>query len=290
MAEFFIILKEWLSDPALRSIVRVLFLVLIVMPIIYAVAAFVRRIIERRFSKQSGMLLAKAIAYTGFLLVAVAVLNEFGFQLGALLGAAGIAAIAIGLAAQTSLSNIISGVFLISEKTFKVGDLIRVGDDVGFVLSIDLLSVKIRAVDNRFIRIPNEDIIKARLVNLTHFPIRRIDIAVGVAYKEDPKRVINVLREIASDFPLCLDQPEPSILFKKFGDSSLDFNFGIWCVRTDYNEVKNSILTTIKTRFDEEGIEIPFPHLTIYAGTTTGPMPVQIVTENPNNSKQDDLQ
>ncbi len=277
MSEYFVLIKDWLSDPLLNSVIRVMLLLLIVMPLMYAVARTIGRMAEKRFSQQVGMLVGKGIAYASFVLITVIVLNEFGFQLGALLGAAGIAAIAIGLAAQTSLSNIISGIFLISEKTFKVGDLVRIGDDTGVVLSIDLLSVKIRAMDNRFIRVPNEDLIKTRLINLTHFPIRRIDIEVGVAYKEDPRRVLELLKEIAHAYPLCLDDPEPVVLFKQFGASSLDFMFGVWCVRTDYLEVKNNIMSIVKERFDQEGIEIPFPHLTLYTGAQTAPMPIQMM-------------
>ena len=271
------LVKGWLSDPLLNSIIRVLLLVLVVMPLMYAFARTLGHVAERRYSQQAGMLVSKAIGYSGFLLITVVVLNEFGFQLGALLGAAGIAAIAIGLAAQTSLSNVISGIFLISEKTFKVGDMVRIGDDTGVVLSIDLLSVKLRAMDNRHIRVPNEDLIKTRLINLTHFPIRRIDIDIGDAYKEDPRRILALLKEIAHAYPLCLDDPEPVVLFKQFGASSLDFMFGVWCVRTDYLEVKNNIMSIVKERFDQEGIEIPYPHLTIYTGSQTTPMPIQMM-------------
>ena len=140
--------------------------------------------------------------------------------------------------------------------------------------------MKIRTFDNRYIRIPNEKILNSELTNITRFPIRRLDIHLGVAYKEDVKRVREVLMDIADKNPYCLDEPEPVLIFTDFGDSALEFLFGVWFAKTDYLLLKNSIMEDIKERFDAEGIEIPFPHRTIYAGSATGPMPVHISSEN----------
>ena len=192
------------------------------------------------------------------------------------MGAAGIAGIAIGFAAQTSISNIISGLFLISEKTFEVGNLIQSGNTTGTVMSIDLLSIKIRTLDNKLVRIPNESIIKNELVNITKFPIRRVDLKISVAYKEKIEKVREILINIAKNNPHCLDNPEPLFLFKEFGDSGLEILFGVWISKTDYVELKNSIMIEIKNRFDEERVEIPFPHVSLYAGEATKAFPVEI--------------
>jgi small-conductance mechanosensitive channel len=223
------------------------------------------------------MLIRKAIFYIGGTIILVTVLQTLGLKLTALLGAAGIVGIAIGFASQTSVSNLISGLFLISEKPFAVGDVINVGDTTGIILSIDLLSVKIRTFDNRYIRIPNEKLLNSELTNITRFPIRRLDIRLGVAYKEDVKKVRRVLLDVAEKNPFCLDEPEPILIFTDFGSSALEFLFGVWFAKTDYISLKNSIMEEIKERFDREGIEIPFPHTTIYSGSATAPMPVRLV-------------
>ncbi|RXM22074.1 mechanosensitive ion channel, partial [Citrobacter sp. AAK_AS5] len=90
-------------------------------------------------------------------------------------------------------SNLISGLFLVMERPFVVGDVITVDDVTGEVLTIDMLSTKLRTFDNLYVRMPNETIIKSRVTNLTHFPIRRIDLRLGVAYREDLARVRAVL-------------------------------------------------------------------------------------------------
>ncbi len=238
------------------------------------------RVAKRRLSPQSAMLLRKVVRYALGFVILLAVLQQLGLQLGALLGAAGVVGIAVGFAAQTSMSNLISGLFLIWEKPCAVGDVIRIGGTVGVVLSIDLLSVKVRTFDNQFVRLPNQQIISTELVNITRFPIRRMDINIGVAYKEDVGRVRQVLMELAAANPHCLDEPEPLVIFTNFGDSALEFLFAIWFEKNDYLVLKNSMMQQIKERFDAEGIEIPFPHTTVYTGVATEPFPVRVVDDS----------
>ena len=272
-------LSKWITTETVSSVVRVLLLVVVGFPLLFLLAAMGAKAAKKRLSPQATMLVRKGIFYTGTILLLVTVLYQMGFRLTALLGAAGIAGIAIGFASQTSVSNIISGLFLISEKPFAVGDVIKVGETRGAVLSIDLLSVKLRTFDNQYVRIPNETLIKTQVNNITHFPIRRVDINLGVAYKEDVNRVREVLLDIARKNPHCLDEPEPLVLFTKFGDSALEFLYAVWCAKTDFLKLRTTIMPEIKSRFDAEGIEIPFPHRTIYTGSVTDPFPVRIIEE-----------
>jgi small-conductance mechanosensitive channel len=215
--------------------------------------------------------------YLLLIVVAMAAMRELGFSLGVILGAAGVLSVAIGFASQTSASNVISGIFLVAEKSFKIGDVIKVGDITGEVLSIDLLSVKLRQFDNVFVRVPNETLIKNNISNMTRFPIRRLDLQVGVAYKEDIGRVRDLLFEVADAYPLCLDQPRPLVIFQGFGDSSLDLQFSVWAERTNYLALRNELPEAIKKAFDLQGIEIPFPHRTLYVGSQTDPFPIRTV-------------
>ncbi len=247
--------------------------------LIRLLSAVVGRISRRRLSQQYGMLLRKAISYTGAAVVLIIVLQLLGVKIGALLGAAGIVGIAIGFASQTSMSNLISGLFLISEKPFQVGDVIRVGGNTGIIQSIDLLSVKVRTFDNLFIRIPNEILIKGELTNITRYPIRRLDVKLSVAYKTEVGKVMEVLKDLAAANPYCLDEPEPLILFTEFGDSGLQFLYGLWFHKPDFLSLKNSIMREIKERFEAEGIEIPFPHVSLYAGSASDPFPVRVVAD-----------
>jgi len=239
----------------------------------------IARLFKKRLAAHEMILARRAVFYLVFGLFFISTLHQLGFNLGVLLGAAGILSVAIGFASQTSASNLISGLFLIGERPFSVGDLVRVEDITGEVLAIDLLSVKIRTFDNLYVRIPNETLIKSIVTTLTKFPIRRIDLQIGVAYKEDIEKVRRVLFDVADRNPLCLEEPGPLYIFKGFGDSSLDMQFSVWAKRENYLELKTAIQMEIKAAFDLEGIEIPFPHRTFYTGSVTDPMPIRIVDE-----------
>ena len=265
------------TPEGLKNLLRAVLVVITGIPLTLILSNWTRKLVEHRYSAQQGMVAGKVILYLGFLIILVTVLMELGFSLAPLLGAAGIMGIALGFAAQTSVSNVISGFFLMAERPFVVGDLVEVGTTTGRILSIDMLSVKLRTFDNRFVRIPNENLVKTEFINLTRFPIRRADITVGVAYKEDVGQVRELLMQVARDHPMVLMEPEPQFHFMDYGASSLDFLFGVWTQTDRFFQVRNEIREEIKRRFDAQGIEIPFPHRTLYTGAETAPFPIRIV-------------
>lgn len=273
-------LSSVFSENFLTALLRAALYLVIGFVILRAVILVVKRVLKRRVSDQARMITTKAINYTGLAIIIIIVLLESGVNLAPILGAAGILGLAIGIASQAGLSNVISGLFLVSEKPFAAGDVVTVGKKTGIVMSIDLLSVKIRTFDNLYIRIPNEKIVSGEVTNITRFPIRRMDFNISVAYKENLQQVMDVLIEIARRNTLVLNEPAPIILFRDFADSGITLLFGVWFQKTDYIDVRNTITVEIKNRFDEEGIEIPFPHRTIYTGSATAPFPVVEVKEN----------
>jgi len=264
------------TTAKIESIVRLALVLLIGLPIVFFISRTVKKYSVKKFSAQQSMILGKFVLYTGLAFIVFSALREVGFELTTLLGAAGIATLAIGFASQTSVSNIISGLFLLAEKPFQVDDIITVGTNTGVVLSIDFLSVKLRTFDNQYIRIPNETIIKTDVINMTHFPIRRVDINLNIAYRENVGHVRQVLLDVADKNAFCLREPEPFVYFNEFGDSSYELILWVWAEKSNWLKLKNSIAEDIKNRFEKENIEIAFRHLSLYAGSMSRPFPVQI--------------
>jgi len=281
MNEYWAEIVNFISSDKVWGITRAVILIIAGIIVAKLVSSTFTRLARKNTDSHRLMLLKRGSYYLILILFLMSALHELGFNLSVLLGAAGIFTVAIGFASQTSASNLISGLFLVAERPFSVGDAIRVGTTTGEVLSIDLLSVKLRTFDNLFVRIPNESLIKSEVTTLTRFPIRRIDIKVGVAYKEDLKKVRELLDDIARKNPLCLEEPKPLYIFLDFGESSLNLQYSVWAKRENFLELKNSIHEEIKNTFDEHGIEIPFPHRTIYTGSATEPFPIKtIVSES----------
>ncbi len=234
----------------------------------------VLKIAENKMTAHGKLFLKRSVFYGILALVTVSALDNIGLDLSILLGAAGIFTVALGFASQTSASNLISGLFLMIERPFSITDVIRVNDVTGEVISIDLLSVKLRTFDNLFVRIPNESMIKSAVTTLTKYPIRRADLIIGIAYKEDIEKVREILLDIASKNLICLEEPAPVFILTGFGSSSIDIQFSVWARRENFLKLKNSMYIEIKNAFDQQGIEIPFPHVSLYAGSATTPFPM----------------
>lgn len=216
-----------------------------------------------KFDSQQRLIFKKFSYYGLATLVLTAALNQLGFELKVILGAAGVLTVAVGFAAQTSASNLISGLFLMVDRPFVIGDVIAVDAFRGEIVSIDLLSCRLRTLDNLLVRIPNETMVKSSITNLSHYPIRRIDLKFGVAYKEDLSSVQRVLNRLAAENPLCLDEPRPLFLVLGFGESSVDLQFSVWTATQNVVETQNSIYDDIKRAFETESIELPYPHRVI---------------------------
>ena len=227
--------------------------------------AFIRTI-GVRFNAHQRLVWRRGIFYFIFMIFVMASLKEAGFKLSVFLGAAGILTVALGFASQTSASNLISGLFLIGEGSFEIGDtiqltLIRGHTIEGEVISIDLLSVKLLTMDNVYVRLPNEQLIRAPVHNLSKFPIRRLSITVGINFTEDINKVREVLIELANDYALVLADPKPRVTVTAFGESSIEILFAMWCKQDNYLQVKDEIHELIQNRFVKNQTAIPVPKI-----------------------------
>lgn len=232
------------------------------------------RAMHTRFNPHQKLIWGRGVFYFILMLFVISGLREMGFKLSVFLGAAGLLTVAIGFASQTSASNLISGLFLIGEGPFEIGDLIQItlirGQTIeGEVLSIDLMSVKLRTLDNIYIRVPNEQLIKTPVMNLTRFPIRRVPISVAVAYKEDLSQVRRVLLTLASEYPLVLDEPKAIVTVQSFQESSIELLFAVWTRRENYLQVRDEIQEMVRDGFVAHHIAIPFPQMIVSSATPT---------------------
>lgn len=242
---------------------RVAFILVTALVVAKIVAATIGRVMASRATPQHTMV-ARRLAFYGIMVLAVvSALRELGFDLSVLLGAAGILTVAIGFASQTSASNLISGLFLIGEQPFVIGDTIRVGETTGEVLSIDLMSVKLRTLDNLYVRVPNEALIRSQIVNLTHFPIRRVDLHLSVARPQDLGHVREALFGVAEANPLCLEEPRALFLVEGSTEFSYNLQFSVWVRREAFLEVKTSVQQEIEHAFRDADIALPVPTRTV---------------------------
>lgn len=255
-----------ISSEMADKILRLALSLAIGLLVTYGLAYLVRITLTRHMTKQSRMVVNRGIVYTGLAVLFFIVFRILDVDLTALFGAAGLLGIVIGVASQTSLGNIVSGLFLVSEKSFEIGDVVRIGDKVGKVFSIDLLSIKIKTYDNLLLRIPNQTVISTELINVTRFPIRRLDMKLTVAYRTDLNRLKELLMQIASDNHLVLDEPEPLVIYQHFAASGIELTFAVWHEKENFLKVKNEVFQSVKEVLEREGIEVPVMPVTLHAG------------------------
>lgn len=226
--------------------------------------ALSKKFLFKKMSMQTQHIIKKAIDYSAFVTIVLTVFHRLGIDVSGLLGAAGIAGIAIGFAAQTSVSNVISGLFVITERAFKIGDTIEIEDIIGTVQSINLLSVALKTFDSQYVRVPNETIIKANLINYSHFPFRRVKTELSVSYDTDLRRAETILIDTAKKNRFVVADPAPSVLWTAFASSGISCALLAWTSVQDYGTARNSIFIDINERLKAEGIEIPFDQLVVH--------------------------
>ena len=229
-----------------------------------SLAKAVERLMRQQGSEHGAAVGKKVVFYVVLMLATFGALTQLGVKLTGLLTAAGIFTVAIGFAAQTSVSNVISGLFLLVDRPFSINDTVKIDTTIGTVVSIDLLSTKVRTFDNLVVRIPNEALLKSTITNYTLFEVRRIDIPVSVAYTTDLDQAQHVLKAVMREHKGVLDEPTPAVLVELLGDNGITLLVRAWVVGTDFITAKSELTQAIKESLDEAGIEIPFPQRVVH--------------------------
>ncbi|HSD62472.1 MAG TPA: mechanosensitive ion channel domain-containing protein [Ignavibacteriaceae bacterium] len=202
------------------------------------------------------------IRYGVLLFGLIVVVQTVGINLSTVTILVGALGVGIGFGLQNVTNNLVSGVIILFERPIKVGDRIQVGEVFGDVMSISMRSTTVVTNDNISVIVPNSEFISSTVINWSHNDRNvRFSIPVGVAYKEDPENVKQILLEVAEKEDGVLKDPEPVVLLREFGDSSLNFELLIWTSSyiTTPGILKSKIYFEIFKKFRENDIEIPFP-------------------------------
>jgi small conductance mechanosensitive channel len=205
------------------------------------------------------------------ILVAVTALQQVNFNLTAFVAGLGIAGFTIGFALKDISANFISGLLLLLQKPFAIGDVVQIDEFRGRVTDVSLRATEIETMDGHNLILPNETVYMSPILNYSRSRLSRIAVDVGVAYDTDLEHAEEVALSTVSALPLVLKDPEPSVTFHTFGDSSINFTIFYWIDNqtTSLFQASDLAVPALKRAFEEANIEIPFPVRTVYMPQAT---------------------
>ena len=219
----------------------------------------------------------------GVLFVAIALAFGFAGLENFLVSMAGIAAagaLAVGFAMQSVIANVVAGVFIYTDKPFRIGDWIVWGDHSGVVEDISLRVTRVRTFDNELLTVPNSALTGGVIKNPVDGDRLRLKFDFGIGYDDDVERASEIIVEEATAHPEIMDDPAPSVRLTELGDSDVGLQSRFWIAdpsRADFVRIRGEYVRSVKARFDEEGIDIPYPVRTLEGGIDVGGR--QAVTE-----------
>ena len=208
--------------------------------------------------------LINLLKWTLYLLVFLSVAHVIGVPLTSVVTLVASAGVAVSLAVQGALSNLVGGMLLLILKPIQAGEYVKIGDNEGTVKSIGAFYTDLVTFDNRHVSLPNSQLTNTAIINFSREGTRRLDVTFSVGYDADIDLVYRTLGEMMQKNTRLLADPQPQVLFNEYGDSALRFVVRVWCKTADYWDVYFDFMDRGKRALDAAGLTVPFPQMDVH--------------------------
>jgi len=209
--------------------------------------------------------LARFISILLYVLVVLLVLAAFGVTISSILvSLSAMVGLILGFGMSDTVNNIASGTWIAALGPINIGEVVNINGKTGKVSAVGIMATELLTPDNVFITIPNSQVWGSSIENFTRMPVRRVDVAVGIAYGSSVDQAAHVAMDIMRAHPLVLDDPEPAVVISALADSSVNLTLRPWAKTEDYWTVKGDVSKAILEGLPRAGIEIPFPQLDVH--------------------------
>ncbi len=261
--------QSWLATNGTAFAVSLVVFLLILLAGRVAIGAAVR-VAERamahseRVSEMLANFMASALSKALWVIVLMIALGQLGIDIGPLIAGLGVAGFIIGFTFQESLGNLAAGVMIMLNQPFDVGDYVDAGGESGTVTDLNFMATTLATPDNKEIVVPNRTVWSSSVTNHTARNTRRVEWTVGIGYSADIGRAIEIAHDILRNDEQVLPEPEPLIEVKELADSSVNLVIRAWTATVDFWTVFFRVNRAIKERYDEAGVEIPFPQIDVH--------------------------
>lgn len=258
-------------ESTLLSVVPNVIAAVLILVAFWILYRFSKGVIARALTKAgidkalSNIIISNVYRIILIIIAIVMAASQVGINVTAALTGLGVIGIALGFAAQESLSNIIAGFIILLDKPFVVGHWIEVNDEYGKVVEITLRTTRIRKRDNTYVVLPNQEVINQTIINHSKSGPVRVQVEVGIAYKEQARKAREVILKNITGVEGVLHEPAPDVVVDSLGDSSINLLVRFWITGPKEDEpMRFKVLELVKESLDEADIEIPFPHLQLF--------------------------
>lgn len=232
--------------------------------IIRILMTIVAKALEKsKLEKAAHSLIKSLLRVVLYVLLSLIAASSLGIDVTGIVALASVLTLAVSLAVQNALANVIGGFTLLYTHPFRSGDFVEIAGQSGTVTEIGLTYTKLSTADNKLVSIPNSAVTAAQIVNYSVTGRRRVDISVTASYDAPVEKVLEVLRE-AGRVPTALEEPAPFAALMNYGDSSIAYILQIWTDTDDYWTTTFAVNRNIKVKFDENGIKMTYPHLNVH--------------------------
>lgn len=232
--------------------------------IIRILMTIVAKALEKsKLEKAAHSLIKSLLRVVLYVLLSLIAASSLGIDVTGIVALASVLTLAVSLAVQNALANVIGGFTLLYTHPFRSGDFVEIAGQSGTVTEIGLTYTKLSTADNKLVSIPNSAVTAAQIVNYSVTGRRRVDISVTASYDAPVEKVLEVLRE-AGRVPTALEEPAPFAALTNYGDSSIAYILQIWTGTDDYWTTTFAVNRNIKVKFDENGIKMTYPHLNVH--------------------------
>ena len=236
------------------------------------ISNLLRRVLQRRRAPAGVVqLLGQLVLWSIMVAGTITALQQF-FEVTAFLAGLGILGFTIGFALQDIMKNFASGVILLLQQPFHVGETIGVKGFDGTVLAIDLRATEMRAADGRVVILPNAEVLANPIINFSRANERRVEFSLNLSHTSDPQTVRKIVLETIENVKGYVDTPEPVIVFNSITDHALELNASFWIdvTKNDILHAKDTVLLNVNSKFNEQGIEIPHPIQSVFSTQVKG--------------------
>ena len=260
------------SDVTVFNLIVAFSTIIISLIIARVLSIYLRRFLKDKIAPEHTDLINKLAYYCIIVIAVLSILPNIGVRPSGLLVAGGVVGLAVGFASQSIIGNLISGIFLFIERPMKIGNGVNIDGTTGIVEDIRIMSTTLRGFDGLYIRLPNQKVFTSKITNFVSHIARRFEYTVGIRYSDDADKAMAIIKNLLTEHPLTLVNPEPVVFVDNLGDNAVNIAVRAFTPTSEWFAAKKELLLRIKQGLEKEGIEIAFPQRVVWSGNAEGKM------------------